>query len=437
MADMNLPDAPEFELWLLSERAAYRRLYMRALDALGARRIEDEQYDAAIQVIRQRLQLDPLVEAAHMQLIWLYARTGQRQAAFRQYEQCCQILRTELAAEPSDVLTELYADLAAGTLVAPVEMSTVDVPDTPASSSPDDATATAPRAAERSAPPRIHNLPAPRTPFWGRTAEARQIRNQLLDSDYRLLSIVGPGGIGKTRLALHVATAFVQADEPPFPAGVFFVPLASVTTRERMISAIAEAVGVTFSGVQDPLVQLVDALRTKKMLLVLDNCEQLIAVAPILSDLLEAAADVALLCTSRERLNLYEEWCFDLLGLDVPPTADDAQLTAYGAVQLFVDRAGRVSRHFALDENRAEVVRICQLLAGLPLAIELAANWVRIYDCGEIAAQIQHDIDFLSTDVRNVPDRHRSLRATFDHSRRLLASSERTAWPSFAAGLRT
>lgn len=285
----------------------------------------------------------------------------------------------------------------------------------------------------------LHNLPVPTTPFVGRAEELAQITSLLADPACRLLTLIGIGGVGKTRLALQVAHTLVAGRHATesgsaFQHGVYFVPLAPINTADQMIAAIASAMRFTFSGQQEIKAQLLSHLRVKDVLLVLDNFEHLTREAPLLTEVLQAAGGVKLLVTSRERLDLYEEWLFDVGGLSFPSadatsdaastTEGDDALTKYSAVQLFAQRARRLSSRFDLADEPQVVAGICRLMEGLPLGIELAAGWVRTHTCDEIARAIQRNLDFLSTSAQNVPERHRSLRVAFDYSWDMLTKEE-------------
>jgi predicted ATPase len=241
-----------------------------------------------------------------------------------------------------------------------------------------------------------------------------------------LLTLVGTGGMGKTRLA--IATAVRQFER--FRAGVAYVALAALNSPEYIVSAIANALSFTFAGATEPKTQLLNHLRDKQVLLVLDNMEHLPDGVGLLTEMLQVAPALKLLVTSRERLNLQGEWVFDLQGLPVPPLQPagvvQEEVEGYSSVALFVDRAQRVRRGFALAQrNRAHIAHICRLVEGMPLGIELAAAWVHVLSCAEIAQEIERTIDFLATTRRDMPERHRSLRATFDHSWQRLTEEER------------
>jgi predicted ATPase/transcriptional regulator with XRE-family HTH domain len=267
----------------------------------------------------------------------------------------------------------------------------------------------------------IVNLPAESTPFIGREVELAQITGYLRDPACRLLTLVGPGGIGKTRLAYQAAASTANR----FPAGVHAVPLAGVNAPDYLLPAIAERLKLTFFNESDPRTQLLNFLREKTLLLVLDNFEHLLEGAALLADIITAAPGVKILATSRERLNLSGEWVYPVDGLPFPKqSVNGDDLAAYDAVRLFEGSARRALPGYTLGDDLPAASHICRLAEGMPLAIELAASWVRRMPCAQIAEQIRRDLDFLAAGWRDVPERHRSIRALFEHSWRLLAPDE-------------
>ena len=271
-----------------------------------------------------------------------------------------------------------------------------------------------------------HNLPSPLTSFVGRADELAHLAAQL-NGDTRLLTVVGAGGVGKTRLALAAAGAL----RGQFADGTWWVALAGVQPaddeaiqRATLASAIATALGRTLGGRRPPLDELADTLHDCAALLVLDNCEHLPEVAAVARALLETAPKLRVLATSREPLGLGGEALLRLGGLPVPE-AGAADPASYPGVRLFLERAARHTPGWGQDAAEvAAVARLCRLLDGLPLGIELAAHWVGHYTPDEIAAAIQTDLDFLAARTRDVPDRHRSLRAVFDYTWNLLTAVE-------------
>jgi predicted ATPase/DNA-binding CsgD family transcriptional regulator len=267
-----------------------------------------------------------------------------------------------------------------------------------------------------------HNTPPQLTSWIGREAESLHLTQMLRTPDCRLITLTGMGGIGKTHLALRMA----QESQAHFADGVYFIPLQAVDGPAFVLSALTDGLHLSQSGPADALDQLLHYLHDKEVLLVLDSFEHLLDCAELLIHLLQGAPRLKLLITSRTVLNLRQEWVYAVRGLRVPQSATVAQVEEYSAVRLFVQRAQHVRPNFALDEQATVdgVVRICQLVEGMPLAIELAASWVKVMSCARIAAEIQQGLQLLTTSLRDVPPRHRSVEAVFAQSWRRLSKSE-------------
>jgi len=286
-----------------------------------------------------------------------------------------------------------------------------------------------PTRLDTSLEPVHHHLPLPPTPLLGRDSELAAIERLFKDSQCRLLTLTGMGGIGKTRLAIE----FASRQRDSFPAGVHYVPLASVNSTESIIPAVAAALEFSFSGPANLTEQLINYMSVKmkrSALLILDNLEHLIVqssdTVDLVSELIRRLPELKILSTSRERLNLQGEWMYELHGLPVPPVEFEDNLDDYSSAILFLQRSRQINPDFTInDSEKSDLIRICRLVDGVPLAIELAAAWMGMLTCNEIAREIESNVDFLSTSMRDMPERHRSLRATFDHSWKLLSDHER------------
>jgi predicted ATPase/transcriptional regulator with XRE-family HTH domain len=269
--------------------------------------------------------------------------------------------------------------------------------------------------------PPATNLPRALTPFIGREPELAALGQLLQDPQCSLITIVGPGGIGKTRLAIEAA----RHSEDLFPDGIWFVPLVPLNAPDLIVPTIADAVDFKFSAPSNQQAQLLHHLCNQKALLILDNAEHLLDGADLFADILQVCPQVKLLVTSRERLNLMSEWIFEIMGLPVPSDAQLEQFESYSSVALFLQSARRVRADFELQaEERRWIFKLCQIMEGMPLGIELSAAWVGLLSCKAITQEIEHNIDFLTVSMLDLPERHRSLRATLDHSWKLLNNDE-------------
>ncbi len=258
------------------------------------------------------------------------------------------------------------------------------------------------------------------TRFVGRELELGETRKLLEKPACRLLTLVGVGGIGKTRLAVQLARQL----EPLFPDGAWLVNLQPLQSGAQIVPLVVDAIGLVPSGHGSLESQLLQYLQNKKTLLLFDNFEHVLDGVRILTRILQHAPEVQLLVTSREALSLPGEWLYPLEGLSTPQSYQTDQAEFSTAVELFIERARQLSPDFSWIDNRAGVVRICQLVEGNPLAIEMAASWTKTLRCAEIAAEIQQNLNFLSSNLRHVPERHRSMRAVFAQTWMRLSESE-------------
>ncbi|MFN8528295.1 MAG: tetratricopeptide repeat protein [Anaerolineae bacterium] len=390
LAGFHLRGSENFDKWRMIETDRIQGHVLGALHRLVRYALEYREYETGISHARRALSIDPLNEEAHRSLILLLARSGQRGAALAQYDTCVRLLREELGVEPEPETTELL------TRIQSEQMSTVTLPRP------------------------VTSLPVPSTPFIDRPGELQQIAERLTQPDCRLLTIVGPGGMGKTRLAMQTAVNM----NAKFRDGVYYVPLATVQQGEFIPLEIARALGFSPQGVRDPVAELIGYLSGREVLIVLDNFEHLVEHAEVLSALLSHAAEVRMLVTSRVWLNLPEEWGMPVEGMSYPlPHAPNP--VSYESVQLFVSCARRVSPRFSLEGEIDAVATICRLVEGMPLSIELAAAWLKVIPPAEIVRNI--NLKFLSTSARGISERHRSAEAVFDYSWKMLSPTEAEA----------
>jgi predicted ATPase/DNA-binding SARP family transcriptional activator len=385
-------DAPELEAWLQQERERWRLLALTGLDRLVQQQSRAGEWAAAIASLRRLLTIESWREESHRELMRLLARTGQFNAALVQYETCRALLLDELGVEPMAETTAVYRRIEA-----------------------------ARQRLQR------HNLPPQPTPLIGRAAELGQLFAWFNDPARRLITLAGPGGSGKTRLALAAASDQAYA----FLDGVHFIPLAEITSAAGLAPAIAAALGLTLTATEEQP-QLLNYLREKEILLLLDNVEQALEpVADLVLAMLEAAPRLRLIVTSREYLQLRWETRLPLAGLPTPP-AGTVDVADFDAVQLFMQMGQRVRPDFTLAGQETAVADLCRLVEGTPLALELAAALLDVESPPQLLAQVQRSFDRLATTMRDAPARHRSLRAVFDHSWALLTAAQQTALPRLA-----
>ena len=399
LADFYLSDAPRFAQWAVTVREEIRRQVLSAFHSLGRYAQNASDGELGLAIARRWLEVDRLEEEAHILLIRLLLRAGDRRGAAAHYEQSVALLRDELDVEPSPALTGLMRD----SLPAPSLPS-------PSSSPPQQ--------------PR-HNLPPAYDQFFGRVRAREEIHSRLDQPWCRLVTIVGQGGVGKTRLATTIARDRLAR----YADGVWLVELADIDPEdddlaEAIAIEIATAIDLRLSGAATPEEQLLTHLQYKQALLVLDNFEHILGGLPMVLELLQRCEAVQLLATSREPLHIRAEWTIDLTGLDYPDS--DADGSDSEAVQLFLARRAQQQRQPISAGDLAAARAICRMVQGLPLAVELAAALTRHASSRAIAQELSHDFDRLATSLRDVPERHSSLHVVFEMSWRTLSPELQT-----------
>ena len=411
-----------YEAWAEERRAQLRGVYLSLLLELARVYEERKEFGEAIEALGRVVAEDPTHEDAHAALIRLYALLGRRREALRQYERLREVLFTEFGAEPEAATVRLHEEIWAGTF--------------PPSHSPlvaDSSSEELPAAGDDGK----HNLPLARTSFIGRERETLEVKRLLAMT--RLLTLTGVGGSGKTRLALKVASDLAGA----YPDGAWLVELASLSDPELVPQAVAKALGVREQPGRPLTETLEDALRARKMLLVVDNCEHLIeAVVRLVDALLDSCPGLRVLATSRETLSAAGEVAWVVPSLTVPDPqrpSTPQELEAYESVRLFVERARQRDPSFVLTpRNGPAVAQVCRRLEGIPLAIELAAARIGVLPVEQIAERLDDSLRFLTSGGRTALPRQRTLRATLEWSHELLGEPERKLFRRlsvFAGGL--
>jgi DNA-binding SARP family transcriptional activator/predicted ATPase len=377
-------DAPDFEEWLIVQRERLRQLAVMALHTLARYHTARGSYAAGIDCTSRLLALEPWHEEFHQQMMLLLALSGQRSAALRQYEVCRQMLAKEMGAEPAAETVQLYQRLRSGKV--------------------------APRLPPTNPP---NNLAAPVTPFVGREAEVAATTARLQDPECRLLTLVGIPGAGKSRLAMQIAGYLFNV----FPDGVYAVALSPLVSGEGLSLAILQALGLPPEPPADFRSQLLDHLRSRRLLLVLDDLGNLPETVDFLLEVLQRAPKIKFLVTAGARLGLPGEWVQPVQGLATPVNAGPEDPDGYAAGRLFLASARRVHPDFAVEPaDWPSVAHICRTLDGLPLALELAASWVRILPMAELVEEIGNDLDIVATTSTTLPERQRSLLAVFEYA---------------------
>jgi DNA-binding SARP family transcriptional activator len=396
LVGLTLVGAPDFESWVHAQREELRGQFVQILQAQVQLSLREGAWNAGIAPARRLLAQEPWLEEGHRNLMLMLARSGQRQAAIAQYQACRRVLFEELGVEPLPATTALFNRLRAAIT------------------------------------PPTHNLPPLGAAFVGRATQLQQLVSLLSDADCRLLTIAGLGGSGKTRLATEVARAYATPatlpPEQPFPDGIVFVSYADsppqMDAARAIRSRLVAALGLSVPSAGDAQEVLNTYLKDSAILLVLDNLEHLQSGVSVLEEILRRAPNVRILATARTPLHVAGERVLHVDGLELPGCGDDLEQAEASA--LFLQEARRASLDFDLTPDaRQQIVDLCRLLGGFPLAMILAARWAPIVGCGALLNELGRGLDVLSTNEPDLPERHRSIAGILDTTLAQLTREER------------
>jgi predicted ATPase/DNA-binding SARP family transcriptional activator len=397
LTGFSLKDAPNFNEWAFAKSEELRHQLSHILNVLSEDYCSLGEAETAIPYAQRLVSLDPLNEASHRQLMQVYLQAGQHNAALKQYQTCEKILRKELGIDPQPETRELYKKIRKGEIKS-IQSTKQKAPDDPQ-----------------------HNLPFQLSKFIGREKELGEIENLIVD--HRLVTLVGTGGIGKTRLSLKVGERLLNK----YPDGVWFVELASLNDPTLVPQTVAKLFNIVEGSNESVADKLIRSLRQKNILLILDNCEHLLDASAQLADVfLKNCQNMNILATSREPLSVTGEAQYHIPPLALPDMQQLLeQLLGYESIQLFEERARLVQENFSLTmTNASSIAHICHRLDGIPLAIELAAARVNLLSPEQIAVRLNESFNLLTGGSRTTMPRHQTLRASIDWSWKLLSQPE-------------
>ncbi len=405
----------EYDDWLDAYRERFRHQYLDNLEQLMSRSREQKDFRQAVAYAKQLLAYDPLQEDVMREFLLLRYELGDRAGAIQAYLEFVELLENELEVTPLSETVLVYEAIRDDKVE---QLFGIGLPEGVNANSGD---------LER----QVNNLPAQLTSFFGRTLDIITVHDLFFTQKptTRLLTLTGPGGSGKTRLALELAARVLPIQAELFPDGIFFVDLSAVIQPEKVLETIIDILEVKGTGTESQFESLIKFISEKYLLLILDNFEQVLDAGSLVGELLAAAPGLRVMITSRAALQLYGEQEYPVAPLPLPELDQKPSiegLLEFAAVSLFVARSRAYKSDFTLtEENAVDVVQICTLLDGLPLALELAAARIKLFWPKAMVAQLHSKLAFLSSKVRNLPARQQTLRDTLDWSYHLLDDDEK------------
>ncbi len=414
MSGFSLKDAPDFDDWLFEQSEWLRSQAISLTNLLIDYYFRRNDFSKAVLQAQRLINFDPFNENGHRKLIRAFALNNQQNFALRQYDKLKKNLRKELDTHPEEKTAFLAEEIRKGRFAV-------------LNHSSDN---------ENIFKTTLTNLPAQSTTFVGRERDVENIIDKLTLPEVKLLTISGPGGIGKTRIAIQSASLLLNE----FSDGVFYISLADLPSHKSIAPGLIKILGLSFTEKTDPRNQVIDFLNNKNILLVFDNYEYLMEGLDFISDLLKTTDSLKILVTSRERLMIQGEFLINLSGLSYPklPVEISAEIVSqsisvYDGISLFIQTAEMTQADFKLNtENYESVIQICELVEGNPLGLILSASWIEIYPPIKIVSEINKNLDFLKSDLHDIPYRHQSMRAVFDSTFDLLNDQEKSVFMRLA-----
>lgn len=410
LAGFNIEDSIEFGNWQFYEAESLRRSFSSILQTLLEWHRRHQQYSSALDYARRLLHMDVFNETSHRYLMTVLAESGEHHNALMHYDYCVELLRNELGVLPDTETSDLAERIRNRQFSPP------------------------PAAAVTTSQESIkHNLTR-ETLFIGRKREQMELADLLLNSDIRLITLLAAGGMGKTSLAKKIAYNILSTKKTPFTDGVYIVELTGANTLDKFLAALTELTAQSYTSHKRALKQYVmEYFVNKSMLLILDNFEELVDEAPLVSEILSVAPKSKIMVTSRQPLRLQEETLYYVKSLSLPNSIEDTAFLDYDIVQLFLAVAKRVNPQFKLKKSQyLSLLRIAEYVDGMPLGIILAASWLDVMSVNEISYETSNSLDILSNELLNVPERHRSIRAVFEPTWQRLPETSRVMFMKLA-----
>ncbi|MEM7798446.1 MAG: tetratricopeptide repeat protein [Chloroflexota bacterium] len=387
LTGLEISGAPAFDEWLINKREQLHQQILTTLSQLTELYFAEQAYAPALETASRQLALEAWRESAFRQLMRIHSASGNRAAALAQYDRCVTVLEAELGVEPSAETEQLASSIRGEQLLTT----------------------------------HLYHFSTPKTPFVGREADINRIIARLNVPGTRLVTVTGTGGVGKTRLVKETVIRSLGNRE------AYFIPLENVTSQAAIWQLVGDRLNIPpgSRGISER--DVIDFLEERSPLLVFDNYEHLLPSTSSIDRILAETSDAQLLLTSRMPLKLRSEWRLAIEGLLAPPEGAEAEIEQYPAVVMLVSIGQQVDSSLEVTlENSQALAKICRLLGGMPLALEMAGSWLALFTPDDLLEEVQRNLDLLVATRQDLPERHQSLRAIFDHTMQQLGAAEQT-----------